>query len=525
MRRLPVNRQGYLNINREAQGDVVSIPAPVGGLNARDALANMSPLDAVILENWWPGTSSVDVRKGSEDHVTGLPNNYVETLARYSSASTSKLFAVCDSEIYDVTTSGTAGAALVTGLTNSRFQKVNFTNAAGSWLYLVNGSDGPQLYNGTAWQTVTQVSSPIAITGVDPSTFINVNSYKNRLFFIPVNSTAFYYLAVNAVGGAATKFDLGPLLSLGGYLMAMVTWSMDNTSGGLQEFAAFISSEGEVIVYQGNDPDFVSSWFLVSKFRIGRPVGRRCWEKVGSDILIICADGLFPLSKALLTDRSRLNEAITDKIVNLINTDIASYGNNFGWQCVLYPTGQKIILNVPRVEGTNIYQYVMNTVTGAWTKFTGWTSSCWELFNDEIYFGAMGVVTKADTGQNDNDNTIIATAQPAFSYFGTQGQKIFTLTRPIFTTDGNLNAAIGLCINFGTTTILSTPTFSGSSGSPWNTSPWNVTPWGGVNNVVANWLSTRGVGFSATIKMIVYAKNITVSWQSTDYVWESGGVL
>ena len=41
-----------------------SVPAPIGGWNARDSLANMSPTDAVQLVNWFPTPTDVTMRKG-----------------------------------------------------------------------------------------------------------------------------------------------------------------------------------------------------------------------------------------------------------------------------------------------------------------------------------------------------------------------------------------------------------------------------------------------------------------------------
>ena len=41
-----------------------SVPSPIGGWNARDSLANMSPTDAVQLVNWFPTPTDVTMRKG-----------------------------------------------------------------------------------------------------------------------------------------------------------------------------------------------------------------------------------------------------------------------------------------------------------------------------------------------------------------------------------------------------------------------------------------------------------------------------
>ena len=49
-----------------------STPAPVGGWNARDNLAEMALTDAVIVDNFFPGTANARLRRGSINHATGI---------------------------------------------------------------------------------------------------------------------------------------------------------------------------------------------------------------------------------------------------------------------------------------------------------------------------------------------------------------------------------------------------------------------------------------------------------------------
>ena len=70
---------------------VASLPAPVGGWNARDSLANMEPTDAVTLENLFPQTSNVVLRGGYAEHATGL-GGQVQSLMVYNSGATVKMF-------------------------------------------------------------------------------------------------------------------------------------------------------------------------------------------------------------------------------------------------------------------------------------------------------------------------------------------------------------------------------------------------------------------------------------------------
>ena len=80
---------------QRATANVDSLPAPVGGWNARDSLANMEPVDAVSLVNLFPTVSSVVLRGGYTKHATGLDGE-VQTLMTYSAGATTELFAVTE---------------------------------------------------------------------------------------------------------------------------------------------------------------------------------------------------------------------------------------------------------------------------------------------------------------------------------------------------------------------------------------------------------------------------------------------
>jgi len=311
--------------NRVAQ--TASLPAPTKGLNAKDALANMSSDYAITMDDWFPTPSSVDVRNGHEDHATGL-TGAVETLAYYTTGTSQKLFGAADGDIFDVTAAGAVGAAVVTGQTNDRWQYINMGTAGGFFLLMVNGADKLLRYTGSVWQVDGDGSADI--TGVDTADIIHINNFKNRVFLIENNSFNAWYLPVASIGGAATKLDLSGLFKLGGYLMTMVNWTIDN-SAGIDDYAAFITSEGEVAIYSGIDPSSSTDWLLEGTFRMGSPIGRRCAIKVGADVVVLTVDGAFPLSKSMLTDRTQLGLSLTDKISPLINQDIRNYKDNFGW--------------------------------------------------------------------------------------------------------------------------------------------------------------------------------------------------
>ena len=215
----------FARIPRQQASQTVTVAAPIGGWNARDALGAMDPLDAVTLQNFWPGTNSVILRNGYTKHATGLPAQ-VQTLMAYSSGTANKLFAVSDGKIYDATNTGAVGAAAVTGLTNSKFQYVNITTPGGSYLMAVNGADKLRTFDGTNWHTDGD-GSPYDISNVDTATVSNITLFKNRIWLTTSNTLKAWYLPVNAIGGAAVALDMTSVFQLGGYIMAGMTWTLD----------------------------------------------------------------------------------------------------------------------------------------------------------------------------------------------------------------------------------------------------------------------------------------------------------
>ena len=505
-----------------AVSSTVSLPAPTAGLNSKDPLAKMDEQFAITLENFFPTPTSVDIRNGNSTHVTGLPA-ITETLAEYNSGTSQKLFAASGTAIYDVTSAGAVGAAAVSGLTNARFQHINLSNSAGHFLMMVNGADKLQGYTGSAWWVDGDGSRDI--TGVNTQNIIHINTFKRRVWLIEKNTMNAWYLGTDSISGAATKFDLGPIFKLGGSLNCMVNWTI-NASTGVDDYAAFITTNGEVALYQGTDPASSTTWALVGTFRIGIPIGRRCFVKVGADVVIITTDGAIPLSKALLTDKSQRQVAVTDKIDSLFSDDADAYKDNYGWQPILYPDGDKLIINVPTVEGESSYQYVMNTIHGAWCKFTGWTAYCFAVLGDTLYYGSDAKIYKADTGLSDDGSNITAVAQQAYSYFGKSGQlKRFTMCRPVFITNGEITPAIVVNVDFQQNRTTNAPAYSVGDTEYWDDGYWDEFDWAADNQVYKKWIGVTAVGYAAGIRVVTQSNDLEARWSSTDFIYERGGIF
>ena len=143
--------------------NTASLPSPIGGWNARDSLANMSPTDAVQLTNWFPTPTDVTLRKGYTKISTGITGT-VETLMNYAGVSFQRLFAIAGGVIYDTSTS--TATSVFTGLSNSRFQFVNVTTAGGHFLVACNGTDPTIIYDGSAWFKVATTTTAQTISTI-----------------------------------------------------------------------------------------------------------------------------------------------------------------------------------------------------------------------------------------------------------------------------------------------------------------------------------------------------------------------
>lgn len=497
----------------------VSLPAPVGGWNARDSLADMPPEDAVTLTNLFPGTTSVVLRDGFSQHATGL-GSQVETLMSYEGSTTSKLKAIAGGSIYDVTSSGAVGAAEVSSLTNSRWQYVNIATAGGNFLEMVNGADGVYTFDGTTW-----TDQSASITGVTASTLTHINLHKNRLWFTEAGSLRAWYLPTQSITGAASALDLRAFCVRGGFLQAMATWTID-AGYGVDDHAVFITSEGEILVYRGTDPSSASTWALVGVWWIGSPVGRRCFVKYRGDVLIITQDGLIQLSGALQSSRVNPRVALTDKIRDAMTTAVASYGSTFGWQVIPYPNKNALHLNVPVTAGNSQQQYVMNTITGSWCNFKGWNANCWELYNDRLYFGGNGFVGKAWDTAEDNGGSIFMDGLQAFNYFGSRGQtKRFTMLRPMLMINSTQEIKAGINVNFDQTAPASSIGTASFSGGLWDTAVWDTDLWSDTLSVSSNWQGATGVGYCGAPHIQANLDGASLQWLATDVVMEPGAAL
>ena len=503
---------------------VRSYAPPVGGWNARDALASMKPFDAVVLNNWFPRPSYVEFRGGHASHATGMTGNGKTLMVYNKMTGTNEMFCATASGIYNVSSDGAVGASVL-ARTNGKHQWTMFGDGTSNWLIAPNGVDAPAYYDGTTWTAVTGATSP-ALTGLTTTSIIGVNAFKGRLFFIENDSLSFWYLAAGAAGGALTEFDLSGEATRGGFLIAMATWTRDAGSGP-DDFAVFFTSQGEAIVYQGTNPASATTWAKIGSFSIGRPIGRRCVAQYGADAVVITENGVFPLSALLQSgDVERSKFALSYKIQTAFTEAARSYFSIFGWKVQVFPNQDALIVNVPFSEDGTHEQYVMNTITKAWCRFTDWGAEDFAVFNGELYFTKSTVVYKAWNGTSDNGSNIAFYGKQAFQNFGNNDPKQVMLFMPILSVSGSVAYGADVDVDFEDDEITGSISYVVTAGAVWDTDNWDESFWAQGQEVVKQWSSVAeypGRWLSGKIKITSNA--LMGQWMGSTMIYEEAPSL
>lgn len=496
----------------------VTIPAPVGGWNARDSIAQMPITEAPRMINWFPEATFLTPRPGSETFFSGF-SGQAETLIAYTGASVLELFVVAGTNIWNATGGASASASTLelSGLTSARLEYVNFSTPGGNFISAVNGADTPKIYDGSAWSAAN-----INFISGSAHNLSNIHAYANRLFFTEKSTLNFVYMdGVNAIAGSAKRFPLGSLFAKGGELLSIGSWTRDGGDG-MDDACVFVTDQGEVAVYVGTDPADSSNWVLQGVYVIPKPLGKRCLQKFGGDLLVYTEGGVYPMSVVLSGVEPQA--LITDKIHPAVSLAAKIHRANYGWQLKYYPLGHWLLLNVPVKTGDRQEQYVMNTNTGAWCRFTGLDANCWELHNNKLYFGANGSVIQADTGTNDDGTNVDVDVQQAPTDFGYPGLKFFGTIRPFINSDSGIPIAIGMNFDFADRFPASVPTPSNDTIPYWGEATWSNPTffWAGRPTPQGSVQSGGGAGIYGAMRLRGAINMEILQWNATQVTFQRG---
>jgi len=445
-----------------------------------------APTDqAEVLDNIFPTAQSGRLRGGCSVHADiGDP---IVRLFAYSSGPSEVLFAATATDIWDTSS---LGAAALASQTSGDWSVTQIVTAGGSFLVGVNGVDTGWTFNGSTF-------SALSLTGIAEEDVSQIWLYKERLFFIEKGTMSAWYLPVKSIGGTAVEIPLGSVFRRGGSLLFGATWSLD-TGSNIADACIFVTTNGEIAVYQGNDPSSSSTWALSGVYDIGKPIDKHAFFKAGGDLAIMTSDGIVPVSAALRKDRAALQaDAITFPIEDAWANVIAQRTTEYPITATLWQSQTMLLVGVP---GKNI-AYVANARTGAWCRYTGWDVRCSAVADDQLYFGTNdGLVMKAESGGNDNGVAYTGAYVPKFSQCGYAGIKVANHGIVTIRSNSGNNFVLSAHSDYQVGTVTPSSALVSTDSSVWGTGVWGTFIWGGSNSLdvstIARTVSAEGYSLS-----------------------------
>lgn len=481
------------------------LPAPSGGWNARDSLAEMASNEASKLINWVPYGDGVKSRPGHAAFSSSL-SAAVQTLVTYH-GSTETIIAGVNGKLLNMNAAG-GGVSLGTGFNSNKWQTTEFKNRM---IFCNSGTDAVQDWDGT---TLTATS----ISGATSADLSHATTHKGRVIYIEKDSQSFWYPSAGAYAGAMTEFDLSEFTTTGGYLLYLISWSRDGGSG-VDDLAAFVFDTGEVIVYAGSDPGSSTDWAMLGRFLIGAPLGRKSAIKVGGDVIIATVEGYVPLSAALQEGSYSEQAHFSYMIDPAVKEAAQKYKSNFGWEAVHWPQASMFLVNVP-ISATESVQHQRNTTKGGWSKFQGMDASCFTVYASNLYFGSPDGYIYKVAGSSDQGAFIPFEGIQAFNYFGgPHRKKQITAVEPITSYGYPKYITSHWHADHNITVLDAYDAPPEPVSADWDVGEWDVASW---VNVVSGAKTARrnssGMGYALAHEMRLKSRSQTITWHAT-HVW------
>ena len=522
----------YKTPRRAAQArnhQVAALLAPSDGLNYRDSFLTLGPKDAVVLNNFIAKPTGSELRGGYQKHVIGLGGE-VNTLMAYMAQDPdeSKLFAAVAADIFDVTESADAPTAVETTTSvDGVWSSIMFSAPTMNFLCATSPSGGYWTYDATGgW--VDRLASLTGFSG-NPGC---IGAWKNRLWITVEGTAKAYYLPVNAIQGAATELDLGPLMKHGGSIVGMVNWTF-NAGLDIDDYLVFFGSQGDVIIYKGTDPDDPATFALNGIWYMGRPpAGNRFFTTYGGDLFVLSELGLLPLSKMVNGMVADTYSVMSSKISPVLNPLVSRLIDDTNWEVMLFENSDLLMIKPPK-ESSIYSQYVMFIQTGAWSTFSDMPINTMVTYNGQMYFGdvdgnvQIGLSVQRDGMNIDatGGNPVSGQVQGGFNAFGSPANyKLFSMARPILIGANPPAVSAQLNVEYNFNPIYASPAYTDKATSKWDTGTWDQATWTGATNTYAAWVGVQNMGYFGSLRVAVKGDPGTIYVSST-VMYQVGGVM
>ena len=507
------------------------IQPPVGGLNWRKPPIELDPREALHLENILPRPASGELRHGYKAYATGLGNPVMSIMSyRAAAHPDDKLFAVTsDGNVFDVTAGGDSFTKMETIGSDGILSYVNSTTVDKSYLCVVSPGGGYWTYEPTEGWTKQELTGDGA-----GKSFSAIFKWKDRLWLIEDGSTKAYYLGIGAITGDATVFDFSPILRRGGHLVYGANWTFD-AGYDLSDYFVLVTTQGEVIVYEGTNPSEASTFSLKGVWNVGAvPEGSRSHTHFGGELMLMSSLGVVPMSRLVNGKVANEYDVASSKIQPVLEGVFSQYKRQFGWEMTTIYDQSFLLLKTPQTNTGAYVYYVMSTQTGAWATITNMPMSCTAVVDEKLFFGSpdgsvyQGFVEDTDGVdlQGNEGMAVVGRYLGGFQDFEKPGMnKKFTLCRPFFVSEGRPSVSLKIATQYSATF----PTVQAKK-EPYATEAlfgkdkWNQCQWTGGVNTYTYLAGVNGLGFYGALVMS-FTGMARTQFASGTLMYQSGGVL
>lgn len=326
----------------------------------------------------------------------------------------------------------------------------------------------------------TDVTFKDDTTGLTTADLSYVWAYQSRLFYVQKNTLNAWYASVNSIAGELTQFPMGAIFQLGGSLLFGLTWSLDaGEQGGLSEQCIFVTTEGEVAVYQGSNPADINDWRKVGVYRIGRPLGPKAWVRDGGDIIIATSIGWVRLSAAIKYELAALGPTSVSYPIEVAWNEAVERRPG-SWDCEIWPTKQMAMIALPTPDAGSAAMFVANVRTGAWGRVpVRWNGTCLHVFNERMFFGTPdGRVVEADITGSDDGQPYTGVCVPMFHDLETPASlKVVELIKAFGLAPVPVEVQMSMQTNYYVSLPAPPPAQAVAVGSQWDNALWGQATW------------------------------------------------
>lgn len=220
------------------------------------------------------------------------------------------------------------------------------------------------------------------------------------------NDLVAHYLPVGYIQGELKQFDIGSSAGTpkkGGSIIGGFNISRD-AGESLNAYIGFITSNGEAIVYTGNDLDDPTNIAFNGIYQTGIPLGKTPFINWSGDLIIMTNKGFISAHSIFANGENQSGQYIFSQLINTwLLEQSAKFGKESGFYGIVVPQEDFVLFNIPQGENTFV-QVCMNITSGKWSLFNNINAHDMCVFSGNLYFAKSdGVYIYDDNSTLDDE--------------------------------------------------------------------------------------------------------------------------